>query len=275
MQVSLAYMPISTANFTTELPSLAASIDYVPVNAPPPSPAYSTFADVTRTRSQARSLGSLARTPSVQVSSRAKFFHIFLHLRAFVASPCAPGESVELLFSLFDKNEARFVSEEFCVVLNHNGVLARDPTARMRTLFTDLVAQEAQHSIYLVCAIVRNGAMKMGSSMGPIQEGNKRSSELSSFHGSSVGHGWADATDNGRSDPSAQFRRPFGCAVLELSQLRKMEADGIEITPTREHTMPIYVPKNEATFSMLHQDIIHGHTNEYEKTVRFVILSVC
>ena len=91
-------------------------------------------------------------------------------MRAFVASPCAPGETAELYFSLYNKADARFVSEEFCAVRNHNGVLARDPSARNRTLFTDLVQSDAQDPIYLVCKIVRNGSLKMSSNMGTISE---------------------------------------------------------------------------------------------------------
>ena len=269
MQVSLAYMDVSTSN-PTEIPNLAASIDYVPLNSPQPTPAHSTFPDIARVRSQSKSLGSLGRTQSTQ-PARAKFFHIFLDLRAFVASPCAPGETAELVFSLYDKNSGAFLSEDFRAVLNHNGVLDRDPAARVRTLFTDVVPQDAQHSVYLVCSIVRNGSMKMTNNMGSIQEGNRGSSEQLSLRDRSSGQNWADQVENGRSNLPPQFRRPFGCAVLELSQLKKMEADGIEISSTREHTMPIYIPTNETAFSGLHQDILNGNTREYEKSPRYVI----
>ncbi len=262
MQVSLAYMDVSTSN--AEVPSLGASIDYIPISGPQPTPAHSTFADVSRSRSQSKSLGSLGRSPDPQ-PPRAKFYHVFLDLRAFVASPCAPGESVELFFSLYNKNDSTKVSEEFCAVLNSNGVLARDPTSHTRTLFTDLVPQDAQAPIYLVCSMVRNGAMKMGSSMGSIQEANKRSSETPSI-------AWNESSDS--NGLPSQFRRPFGCAVLELTQLKKMASEGIEVSSTREHTMPIYVPTNEATFSTLHQDILNGNFKEYEKSTRYVMLSL-
>ncbi|KAI0812456.1 cytoplasmic protein [Irpex lacteus] len=257
MQVSLAYMDISSA-ITADTPRLGASLDYVP---PPPttqpSSPTSPITDSGRSRTLSRSLGSLARASNSQ-PARPKFYHIFLDLRAFVASPCAPGETAELIFSLLNKNENRFVSEEFCVVLNHNGVLARDPTARIRTLFTDLTVADAQEPLYLVCYIVRNGSMKMGSSMGSIAEGTKRNS--------------TQPPDNGDLPP--QFRRPFGCAVLELTQLRKMAVEGLEISPTREYTMPIYVPTNEATFTMLHTDILYNRHKEYEKSPRAEMLAV-
>ena len=173
--------------------------------------------------------------------------------------------TAELFFSLYNQAESRFVSEEFCAVLNHNGALARDPASRPRTLFTDLVASDATDPIYLVCSIVRNGAMKMSSNMGSISESGKRTSEISNYRGHSEHYG-DDA--NGRSDLPPQFRRPFGCAVLELTQLKKMATEGVEISSTKEHTMPIYVPTNEVTFSMLHQDILNNNTREYEKSPR-------
>ena len=71
-------------------------------------------------------------------------------------------------------------------------------------------------------------------------------------------------------DPPQYFRRPFGCAVLQLTQLNVMAAEQSEISSTREHTMPIYVPTNETTFSMLHQDILNHNVREYEKSPRCV-----
>ena len=264
MQVSLAYMDVSPSN-ASEIPRLGASIDYVPVSGPVPSPAPSAFSDVARSRSQIKSLGSLGTSISQQ-PARAKFYHIFLDLRAFVASICAPGETAELFFNLYDQAESRFVSEEFCVVLNHNGVLARDPTARARTLFTDVLPSDVSGALYLVCWIVRNGAMKMSSNMGSIPEGGRRSSEISTH--ASTTHGLLDGVDSGRSDQ--HFRRPFGCALLELKQLKQMVTEGVEISPTREHSMPIFVPVNEATYSMLHQDILNNNTKEFEKSPRCV-----
>ena len=70
------------------------------------------------------------------------------------------------------------------------------------------------------------------------------------------------------SDGSQQFRRPFGCAVLEMTQLAAMAAEQTEVSSSREHTMPIYVPTNETTFSMLHQDILNHNVREYEKSPR-------
>ncbi|KAF8198257.1 C2 domain in Dock180 and Zizimin proteins-domain-containing protein [Mycena galopus ATCC 62051] len=69
-------------------------------------------------------------------------------------------------------------------------------------------------------------------------------------------------------------RRPFGCAVLELTQLARMAAEDVDVTPAREHQMHIYTPTNEASFSMIHQNIISKNSKEYEKISRADMLAV-
>ena len=282
MQISLAYMNVSQ---NSKLPTIGPNIDYTSVG-PLPTPANSAFPDFSRTRGHARSLGSLG-PPNSDRHTTAKFYHIFLDIRAFVASPCAPGETAELFFSLYNKTETRFVTEEFCAVLNHNGVLARDPSARIRTLFTDLAQSDVQDPLYLVCRIVRNGALKIGNNMSSgVPADARRGSEASSRAdgtASSPGYGGTGETSPGSNTPisprgasspgdiPAQFRRPFGCAVLELAQLSKMAGEESDISSTREHTMPILTPTNEALFSMLHQDIIAGNSKEYEKSPRYAM----
>lgn len=278
MQVALAYMDVSPdSSISSKGPTLGAAVEYMS-SGPLPTPASSAFPEFSRSRG--RFLGSLA-PPQPAKATSVKFYHVFLDLRAFVASPCSPGETAELYFSLYDKNRVRFVTEDFCVVLNHNGVLARDPNARIRTLFTDLVQSDVQDPIYLVCKIVRNGALKIGNSFGSTAATDtpRRGSESSYKDGASPTNwdstnmnGNYSSTNAGRSTPvteaapSGQFRRPFGCAVLELTQLREFINE--ETSTLREHTMPIYVPANEAGYSMVHQDIIANNSKEFEKSPR-------
>ena len=165
-------------------------------------------------------------------------------------------------------------------MLNHNGVLARDPSSRIRTLFVDLAASDIQDPIYLVCRIVRNGALKIGNNMGVTHDRARRGSETSNrdILSPTPTSGW---TDNSPLTPTtasrvngfgeqAQFRRPFGCAVLELTQLNKMVIDQVDVSPLKEYTMPIFIPTNEISFSMIHQNIISNNTKEFEKSPRCV-----
>ena len=238
-------------------------------------------------------------------TAAAKFFHIYLDLQAFVASPCSPGETAELYFSLYNKPDARFLTEEFCVVLNHQGALARQPVStnsshphdislsagtgglgKIRTLFTDLGAHDILESIYLVCRIVRNGSMKMSgvsSSSGfpggiPASGSMRRGSELGTVTEHDA-NGYAHAhAANGHAvhayEGGQTYRRPFGCAVLELTQLSKWAVDRAEASLAKEHTLPIFVPVREVTFSTLHQAIIASDTGEFEKSPRAEMLAV-
>ena len=273
MQASLAYLAVNYDTRTSKLHSLGASSDYM-ASGPLPTPANSAFPDLLHPHQKFRIRSGFRPLSSLKPTS-AKFYHVFLELRAFVASPCSPGETAELFFSLYRKQGTQFVTEEFCVILNHNGVLARNPSSRIRTLFADLALSDVQDPIYLVCQIVRNGALKIANkfeSSSPAESG--RRSEASHRD---VGNGGADST-NGRSVPQpadapVHFRRPFGCAVLELTQLTKMTAEPADVTPLREYQMPIYIPTNEVSFSMIHQNIISNNVKEFEKSPRYVYIS--
>jgi dedicator of cytokinesis protein 3 len=282
MQTSLAYLDVSLDGVRPY--TLSPSVDYVQTG-PLPTPAHSAFPDLSYSHhSRPRSQGYVAPTPPLK-SPPAKFYHVFLDLRAFVASPCSPGETAELFFSLYKKQGTQFVTEEFCAILNHNGVLARNPSGRIRTLFTELAPSDIVDPIYLVCRIVRNGALKIGSNMSSgVPDGSRRGSEASSrtdngnFGGSSeISNGLLATSPPGTrgnvsNDSSTQFRRPFGCAVLELTQLSKIATEQSDVLPMREYTMPIFIPTNEVSFSMIHQNIINNNAKEFDKSVRYVII---
>ena len=101
-------------------------------------------------------------------------------------------------------------------------------------LFTDVVVCDVMDPIYgyLVCSIVCNGAMKMSSSMGSISEGGIRFNHRG--HAEHYGNEL-----NGCADLPPQFCRPFECVLLKLAQLKKMATEGIKISSTKEHMMPI------------------------------------
>ncbi len=199
------------------------------------------------------------------LKSSIKFYHVYLELRAFVASPCIPGETAEVYFSLYSKTGGRFLTEEFVAVLNHNGVLARDSLAKVRTLFSDIGNQDIQDTIYLVCRIIRNGSMKMSASA---TSGLMRSGSIDHRAGMSEDFDFLGGGKNqGPIDGYGSFRRPFGCAVVELPQLAQFAA-GLDPASSKEHSMPIFAPKNEASFSTLHQDLIGSNLDKFEKSSR-------
>jgi dedicator of cytokinesis protein 3 len=275
LQISLAYLDVGPDTIVPQSSMRKMSMESLSIG-PSPTPAGSSFPDLMLPKGS--SLGSFGsspvqtspptRLPARNLASRpAKFYHVFLDLRAFVASLCAPHETVELFFSLYNQAQTRFVTEEFCAVLDHHGVLARDPDTRVRTLFTDLVQSDVQDPIWLVCRIVRNGGLKIGANMstGLPSDSPRRGSEASTFD---LGSASFNGNGRGADGLAGHFRRPFGCAVLELTQLSEMVGERSDMSATKEYTMPIFVPTNEAVYSMMHQDVIAGKTREYEKSSR-------
>ncbi|PWZ03173.1 hypothetical protein BCV70DRAFT_183899 [Testicularia cyperi] len=210
--------------------------------------------------------------------SGVKYFHVQLELRAFVATPCNAGETVELYFSLYNRAEVRFLTEEFCIVLNHRGVPVRETEGRlgkMRALFTELSATDMQ-DLNVVCRIVRNGSMRIGeikaTPLGAAGQDNALIDPVDSFSDPTLAN--TPAFRSSRMTGDRSFRRPFGCAVLELGQHHQFQTDMASSSTMREHTMPIFVPTTEAAFSTLHQDIIASRTREFAKSPRADMLAI-
>jgi dedicator of cytokinesis protein 3 len=53
---------------------------------------------------------------------------------------------------------------------------------------------------------------------------------------------------------------------MELPQLQKLLKESEARDAGVEFSMPIYVPKEEATFARMHEDIILGRTKTYIKS---------
>lgn len=214
-----------------------------------------------------------------------KYFHVFLEVRAFVASPCAPGETAELYLSLYAKSESRFLTEEYCVILNHHGVPVRSPDrgpSKMSTLFTDLSSNDMQ-DLYIVCRIVRNGAMRLNHATDPrsgaddtgLERSGSRAGATTAIPGAQNGpYSGHPGFRNRRMTSDHTFRRPFGCAVLSLGQDHHFEIDTTSSSVKKEHMMPIFTPTTEATFSTLHQDIIASRIRALEKSPRADLIAV-
>jgi dedicator of cytokinesis protein 3 len=218
------------------------------------------------------------------------FFHLFVELRAFVANPCSPGETCELYFALYSRAINQYISEEYLVIMNSSGSPATSKQSsadgtlnlsRVRTLFQDLGPQDVGE-VLLVCRIVRCGAMKMsavgsqaspGSSIRSLSTMNEAPSDTSSVVNGRSGQNYLQPPSSNSSQPrtktsTAPFRRPFGCAVLDVSQFVKGAED--TVAKPREVTMQIFVPTDEGSFATLHEDIIHSRTSQFERSQRYV-----
>lgn len=221
---------------------------------------------------------------SIGYGYRPKFYHMMLEIKSFLSSPCAEGEMMELYFSLYNKSEGRFLTEEFCVILNHLGLphtstpnqsrhlqrmstsfvnntgggeghpsagqdLKADPNNLIspRTMFKDISPHDVQDSIFLVCRLVKNGAMKTAT--GQFNHTTSTHSIQETSHTANAGASGYEADFNSLRNSfdmtisetptlkrqglpteyngmtftspksgSQSVRRPYGCAVVELAQ---------------------------------------------------------
>ncbi|XP_067619455.1 dedicator of cytokinesis protein 1 isoform X2 [Eurosta solidaginis] len=158
-----------------------------------------------------------SRPQTIQRSPRPlnKYSHnILLHVNAFV---CKFQEDSDLLFTLFDGESHKPISENYIVKWSRTGI-ARDIDQfdNNRVLFTDLSKNDLSISkMYLVCYAIRIGAMEMKDN------DSKRSSITTAMlTPSSKKHSQLSISSSG-SFNSAEYimRRPFGVACKDLTPI--------------------------------------------------------
>ena len=169
--------------------------------------------------------------------------HIFVHMKAAIFSA---GEGCQLLFSLWNKKNHEFVSDEFMVALTAAGM--PDDISLMEklyTLFVDLTKSDFEQGLVLVCRIYRIGKLtsedKASSSSGMMAMGNAAAPI---------------------SDDRQIYKRHFGCSCLDLTELNVHKLlIGEELNP---ENIPIYQPRNgnEWNFSNIHVAISEGRKEE-------------
>ncbi|GMH67394.1 hypothetical protein TL16_g04668 [Triparma laevis f. inornata] len=171
--------------------------------------------------------------------------HIFVHMKAAIFSA---GEGCQLLFTLWNKKNKEFVSDEFMVALTAAGM--PDDISLMEklyTLFVDLTKSDFEMGLVLVCRIYRIGKLtsedKASSNSGMMAMGNAAAPI---------------------SDDRQIYKRHFGTSCLNLTELAVHKLlIGEELTP---ENIPIYQPKNanENNFSGIHEAIAENRKEEFE-----------
>lgn len=229
---------------------------------------------------------------STTATAASLFYHIYLDVRQIEGTPCAPGEHLELSFSIYNASDRKFISEEFCVILTHQNLPVHLTVGKLRTLFKDLTSQDLAEPLYLVCRVVKNGTFKAAAStaaasnasspsllaaqastsdLRPGPEGS-RASLVPSMEGIEGHHASMLRTISSTGQQSA--RRPLGCAVLDLSFVRTDQATASSLkstplanptnTPSKdERSMPVFMPVSESSFASLHEDIIASRTETF------------
>lgn len=125
------------------------------------------------------------------------------------------GEPTELYFSLYNKDQEKFISEEYSVQLTGNGMpFDVEKIGKLKVLFP-LVSKDLSQ-LYLVCRLLRRGKLLY---------------------------------ENKKEKKAGEYRRPFGGSLLYLDDEKLMQISAKET----EFTLPVYSPLQEHQFSNIHE----------------------
>ncbi|GAO46203.1 hypothetical protein G7K_0438-t1 [Saitoella complicata NRRL Y-17804] len=204
---------------------------------------------------------------------------VLVDVRAFVANICnAASEQVQCHFFLY--SGAKYITEPYVVSINSQGV----PTDGdgvwddVRMLFDGLSMKECADSVHLVCRIYKIETLILAavSTRTHTSSGESKSSKTSrksaffGVNGSKASLDLRPPSTAGSSRSAGAHeqdcRRPFGCAVLEISRfLQSKELEG------GQQIMRIFTPAarlDGSGHATLHEDIIHSKVNVIEKNAR-------
>ncbi|XP_026880343.2 dedicator of cytokinesis protein 4 isoform X2 [Electrophorus electricus] len=155
---------------------------------------------------------------------QANMHHLFLQLNGLLN--CSLGEELDVFFFIYDGREMRPISERFFVRLNKQG-LPKSPerTERQCTLFVDLGSSDLRKDVYVVAHIFRIGRMVAGEK---------------------------------KSVCNTQYRRPFGCTVISVSDL--LTADCKD-----DHLLKVYSCNTESEWYQIHDNIVRKVSSRYSQ----------
>ncbi|XP_035261078.1 dedicator of cytokinesis protein 1 isoform X4 [Anguilla anguilla] len=153
---------------------------------------------------------------NIDLSRQAKFastpsFALFVTLKNVV---CKIGEDAEVLMSLYDPVESKFISENYLVRWSSSGLVKDiDQLHNLRSVFTDLGSEDLKREkISFVCQIVRVGRMEL--------------------------------RDNNTKKLTSGLRRPFGVAVMDVTDIITGKMDDED----KQHFIPFQPVAGENDF---------------------------
>ncbi|KAK9529731.1 hypothetical protein VZT92_013806 [Zoarces viviparus] len=125
------------------------------------------------------------------------------------------------------KGERR--GEKFMVRLNKNGGPKNpEKVDRLCALFTDLSNKDMKRDLYIVSQVIRTGRMLLN--------------------------------DSKKGPPHVQYRRPYGCAVLAMSDVLQTIA---ELKEEKDFVLKVYTCNNENEWYQIHDNIIRKSSTKY------------
>ncbi|XP_071162209.1 dedicator of cytokinesis protein 4-like isoform X6 [Mytilus edulis] len=149
-------------------------------------------------------------------------FNVLVNLKV---SQCNVGDESQIVMSVYDNRDQKFVSEQFIIRMNKNGApMKPEKLDNCFGLFTELPLDEYQKYLFIVVRIYRIGRM---------------------------------FSDNSKKSPTRPYRRPFGVGVLSIEEVKNgMNEDSCFCTINISSCI-----ENEGTFPELHKDLIKKLSN--------------
>uniref|UniRef100_A0A8D0DG08 Dedicator of cytokinesis 1 n=1 Tax=Sander lucioperca TaxID=283035 RepID=A0A8D0DG08_SANLU len=151
---------------------------------------------------------------NIDLTRQAKFastpsFALFVTLKNVV---CKIGEDAEVLMSLYDPVDSKFISENYLVKWSSSGLVKDiDQLHNLRAVFTDLGSEDLKREkISFVCQIVRVGRMEL--------------------------------RDNNTKKLTSGLRRPFGVAVMDVTDIITGKMDDED----KQHFIPFQLALDDA-----------------------------
>ncbi|XP_049327827.1 dedicator of cytokinesis protein 3 isoform X9 [Astyanax mexicanus] len=153
--------------------------------------------------------------------------HLFVNLKSFTYNTI--GEDTDIFFSLYDLREGKHISEKFMVRLNKNGGPKNpEKVDRLCALFTDLSNKDMKRDLYIVAQVIRTGRMLLN--------------------------------DSKKGPPHVHYRRPYGCAVLAMSDVLQTIS---ELKEEKDFVLKVYTCNNENEWYQIHENIIRKSSTKY------------
>ncbi|XP_035990632.1 dedicator of cytokinesis protein 3-like [Fundulus heteroclitus] len=153
--------------------------------------------------------------------------HLLVNLKSFTYNSI--GEDTDIFFSLFDLREGKTISEKFMVRLNKNGGPKNpEKVDRLCALFTDLSNKDMKRDLYIVSQVIRTGRMLLN--------------------------------DSKKGPAHVQYRRPYGCAVLAMSDVLQIIS---ELKEEKDFVLKVYTCNNENEWYQIHENIIRKSSTKY------------
>uniref|UniRef100_A0A667X8I8 Dedicator of cytokinesis 3 n=1 Tax=Myripristis murdjan TaxID=586833 RepID=A0A667X8I8_9TELE len=153
--------------------------------------------------------------------------HLLVNLKSFTYNTI--GEDTDIFFSLYDLREGKTISEKFMVRLNKNGGPKNpEKVDRLCALFTDLSNKDMKRDLYIISQVIRTGRMLLN--------------------------------DSKKGPPHVQYRRPYGCAVLAMSDVLQTIS---ELKEEKDFVLKVYTCNNENEWYQIHENIIRKSSTKY------------